>query len=116
VTRRVYLRRRAHADRKFGGALAASTPPSSAAWPAAAALRLSRAPLERVDEVCSSRSPGRERSQPRAPVVRRAGLADAVPAHTINKACASGMQAVVSAAQSVRLGMPEVVLAVAPST
>ena len=38
-------------------------------------------------------------------------LADAVPAFTINKACASGLQAIVSAAQSVRLGDAAVVLA-----
>src|SRR5262249_29835289 len=44
-------------------------------------------------------------------VVRRAGLADAVPAFTINKACASGLQAVVSGAQSVRLGDASAVLA-----
>ncbi|MFM8558785.1 MAG: thiolase family protein [bacterium] len=35
----------------------------------------------------------------------------AVPAYTINKACASGMQAVVNAAAQVRLGEAEVVLA-----
>jgi acetyl-CoA C-acetyltransferase len=44
-------------------------------------------------------------------IVRRAGLADEVPAYTINKACASGLQAIVSAAQSVRLGDRDVVLA-----
>jgi acetyl-CoA C-acetyltransferase len=43
--------------------------------------------------------------------VRRAGLADAVPAFTIHKACASGMQAVVSAAQSIRLGDSDVAVA-----
>jgi acetyl-CoA C-acetyltransferase len=42
---------------------------------------------------------------------RRAGLPDTVPAFTINKACASGLQAIVSAAQSVRLGDAAVVLA-----
>jgi acetyl-CoA C-acetyltransferase len=44
-------------------------------------------------------------------IVRRAGLADAVPAFTINKACASGMQAIVSSAHSVRLGEATVALA-----
>jgi len=34
-----------------------------------------------------------------------------VPAYTINKACASGLQAIVSGAQSVRLGESAVVLA-----
>jgi acetyl-CoA C-acetyltransferase len=44
-------------------------------------------------------------------VGRRAGLADAVPAYTINKACASGLQAIVSGAQGIRLGDSAVVLA-----
>jgi acetyl-CoA C-acetyltransferase len=44
-------------------------------------------------------------------VGRRAGLPDEAPAFTINKACASGLQAVASAAQSVRLGDASVVLA-----
>ena len=42
---------------------------------------------------------------------RRAGLSDEVPAFTINKACASGLQAIVSAAQAVRLEDRAAVLA-----
>jgi acetyl-CoA C-acetyltransferase len=42
---------------------------------------------------------------------RRAGVSDSAPAFTINKACASGMQAVASAAQSLLLGESEIVLA-----
>ena len=41
---------------------------------------------------------------PARQVGRRAGLPDDVPAQTINKACASGMQAVATAAQSILLG------------
>jgi acetyl-CoA C-acetyltransferase len=44
-------------------------------------------------------------------VGRRAGVPDAAPAFTISKACASGMQAIASAAQSVLLGESEIVLA-----
>ena len=44
-------------------------------------------------------------------VDRRAGLPDSVPAQTINKACASGMQAVATGAQSILLGESQVVLA-----
>ncbi|MFL6278807.1 MAG: thiolase family protein [Vicinamibacterales bacterium] len=44
-------------------------------------------------------------------VVRRAGLHDSVPSHTINKACASGMQAIASAAQSIVLGESEIAIA-----
>jgi acetyl-CoA C-acetyltransferase len=44
-------------------------------------------------------------------VGRRAGVPDSAPAFTINKACASGMQALASGAQSLQLGDSEVVLA-----
>src|SRR3982751_677762 len=43
--------------------------------------------------------------------VRRAGLPDSVPAHTINKACASGMQAIADAAQSIMFGEYETAVA-----
>ncbi|CAN5814835.1 acetyl-CoA C-acetyltransferase [soil metagenome] len=48
---------------------------------------------------------------PARQVGRRAGLADTVPAQTINKACASGMQAVATGAQSIMLGESRSVLA-----
>ena len=48
---------------------------------------------------------------PARQVGRRAGLADAVPAQTINKACASGMQAVATGAQSIMLGEVDAVVA-----
>jgi acetyl-CoA C-acetyltransferase len=112
-TRRVYL---AGAVRtpigKFGGSLAASSAAHLGGVAAAAAIERSGVPRERVDEVVfgHARQAGNGPNLARQ-VVRRAGLADAVPAFTINKACASGMQAVVSAAQSVRIGDAEAVLA-----
>jgi acetyl-CoA C-acetyltransferase len=112
-TRRVYL---AGAVRtpigKFGGSLVASSAAHLGGVAAAAAIERSGVPRERVDEVVfgHARQAGNGPNLARQ-VVRRAGLADAVPAFTINKACASGMQAVVSAAQSVRIGDAEAVLA-----
>ena len=44
-------------------------------------------------------------------VGHRAGIPNASPAQTINKACASGLQAIASGAQSILLGESEVVLA-----
>src|SRR4029453_5832195 len=44
-------------------------------------------------------------------VARRAGVPEAVPAPTINKACASGMQAIANAAQSIMLGESEIAVA-----
>jgi acetyl-CoA C-acetyltransferase len=52
----------------------------------------------------SGPNPGRQ-------VAHRAGVPHAAPAQTINKACASGLQAIVSAAQSILLGESDVVLA-----
>ncbi len=67
---------------------------------------------EVVDEVLMGH--GRQAGSgpnPARQVVRRAGLPDRVPAQTINKACASGMQAVAAGAQSIMLGESEVVVA-----
>jgi acetyl-CoA C-acetyltransferase len=48
---------------------------------------------------------------PARQVGHRTGVPDSSPAYTINKACAGGMQALASAAQSIKLGESEVVLA-----
>jgi len=112
-TRRVYL---AGAVRtpigNFGGALAASSAAQLGGVAASGALAKSGVPASVVDEVVfgHARQAGNGPNLARQ-VVRRAGLADAVPAYTINKACASGMQAVVSAAQLVMLGQAHAVLA-----
>src|SRR5947208_10415304 len=48
---------------------------------------------------------------PARQVGHRAGIPHSAPAQTINKACASGLQAIVSGAQSILLGESAVVLA-----
>ena len=112
-TRRVYLAGGVRTPiGNFGGALAGSSAAQLGGVAASAALAKSGVPRERVDELVfgHARQAGNGPNLARQ-VVRRAGLADAVPAYTINKACASGMQAVVSAAQLVRLGEANAVLA-----
>jgi acetyl-CoA C-acetyltransferase len=96
----------------FGGALAPSSAAALGGFAARAALERAGVPAAAVDEVVfgHARQAGNGPNLARQ-VVRRGGLADSVPAYTINKACASGLQAVVSAAQSVRLGDAAVVLA-----
>jgi acetyl-CoA C-acetyltransferase len=96
----------------FGGALASSSAAELAGFAARAALERANVPPRAVDEVIigHARQAGNGPNLARQ-VVRRAGLADSVPAYTINKACASGLQAIVSAAQSIRLGDADVVLA-----
>jgi acetyl-CoA C-acetyltransferase len=96
----------------FGGALAASGAAELGGFAARAALARAGVPAAAVDEVIfgHARQAGNGPNLARQ-VGRRAGLADEVPAFTINKACASGLQAVTSAAQSVRLGDAALVLA-----
>jgi len=96
----------------FGGALAGSSAAHLGGVAGAAALARSGVPADQVDEVVfgHARQAGNGPNLARQ-VVRRAGMPDAVPAYTINKACASGMQAVVNAAQLVRLGEADAVLA-----
>jgi len=96
----------------FGGALAASSAAELGGLAARAALDRAGLGAAAVDEVIfgHARQAGNGPNLARQ-VVRRAGHADEVPAFTINKACASGLQAVVSAAQSVRLGDGAAILA-----
>ena len=96
----------------FGGALASSSAAELGGLAARAALERAKLAADSVDEVIvgHARQAGNGPNLARQ-VVRRAGLADSVPAYTINKACASGLQAIVSGAQSVRLGDADVVLA-----
>jgi acetyl-CoA C-acetyltransferase len=96
----------------FGGALAPSSAAELGGFAARAALARAGVGADAVDEVIfgHARQAGNGPNLARQ-VVRRAGLPDAVPAFTINKACASGLQAVTSAAQSVRLGDAHVLLA-----
>lgn len=48
---------------------------------------------------------------PARQVVREAGLPDEVPAYTVNKACGSGLKAVLLAAQAIRQGEARIVVA-----
>ena len=97
----------------FGGALAASSAAALGGHAARAALERSGVPASAVDEVIAghARQAGNGPNLARQ-IGRRAGLADEVPAWTVNKACASGLQAIVSAGQSIRLGESGAVLAV----
>ena len=77
-----------------------------------AALRARRGPADAVDEVLIGH--GRQAGSgpnPARQVGHRAGLPVTAPAQTINKACASGLQAIASGAQSILLGESAVVVA-----
>jgi acetyl-CoA C-acetyltransferase len=97
---------------RYGGAFKQTHPAELGAVAVRAALARARVDPALVEDVIvgharqggSGPNPGRQ-------VVRRAGLADGVPGQTINMACASGMQAVANAAQSILLGDASVVVA-----
>jgi acetyl-CoA C-acetyltransferase len=97
---------------RYGGAFRNVHPSDLGAAATRAALERARIDPTAVDEVVMghARQAG-SGPNPARQVVRRAGLPDAVPAQTINKACASGMQAVATAAQSIMLGESAVVVA-----
>lgn len=97
---------------RYGGSFRNVHPAELGAVATRAALERAGVPADAVDELLMGH--GRQAGSgpnPARQVVRRAGLPDSVPAQTINKACASGMQAVAAGAQSIMLGESEVVVA-----
>jgi acetyl-CoA C-acetyltransferase len=97
---------------KYGGSFRDIHPAELGAVAARAAIERSGLTPADIDEVLMGH--GRQAGSgpnPARQVGHRAGVSDQAPAFTINKACASGMQAVVSGAQSILLGESNVVLA-----
>ncbi len=97
---------------RYGGSFRNVHPAELGAVAARAALAIAGVGPDTIGEVLMGH--GRQAGSgpnPARQVGRRAGLPDAVPAQTINKACASGMQAVATAAQSIQLGEYDTALA-----
>src|SRR5688572_21606813 len=97
---------------RYGGALRDVHPAELGAVAAKAALKRAGVTPEHIDEVLIGH--GRQAGSgpnPARQVGRRAGIPDSVPAQTINKACASGMQTIATGAQSIALGDADIVLA-----
>ena len=97
---------------RYGGALRNVHPAELGASAAKAALERAGVPPTDVDEVLigHARQAG-SGPNPARQVGRRAGVPDTVPAQTINKACASGMQTIATGAQAIALGDARIVLA-----
>jgi acetyl-CoA C-acetyltransferase len=97
---------------RYGGSFKDLHPAELGAVAARAAIERAGITAAEVDEVVighgrqagSGPNPGRQ-------VGHRAGVPHRAPAQTINKACASSLQAIVSGAQSIMLGESDVVLA-----
>ena len=97
---------------RYGGSLRQVHPAELGAIAARAALVRGRVAAELIDEVLFGH--GRQAGSgpnPARQVGTRAGIPDRVPAQTINKACASGMQTIATGAQSIMLGEADLVLA-----
>jgi len=97
---------------RYGGSLKDTHPADLGAVAVRAALERAGVPATAVDEVVIGH--GRQAGSgpnPARQVGHRAGLPHAVPAQTINKACASGLQAIATAAQSLMLGESAVAVA-----
>jgi len=97
---------------KYGGTLRDTHPAELGARAAAAAIARAGLTPDDIEEVFighgrqagSGPNPGRQ-------VARRAGIPVTAPAQTINQACASGLQSVALAAQSIMVGNSEIALA-----
>src|SRR5436190_6773737 len=97
---------------RYGGSLKNTHPADLGAAAAIAAMARAGIRPDTIDEVLIGH--GRQAGSgpdPARQVGIRAGVPDSVPAQTINKACASGMQTIATGAQSLLLGEADVILA-----
>ena len=98
---------------RFRGALAETRPDDLAAIVLEAALDRAGVPHGAVDEVIygAANQAGEDNRNVARMAVLLSGLSDEVPGYTVNRLCASSLQAVASAAQQIRTGEADVVVA-----
>jgi acetyl-CoA C-acetyltransferase len=97
---------------KFGGGLSSLTAPQLGVASAKATIARSGIDPNAIDEVIfgNARQAGVGPNVARQIAVK-SGLRHEVPAYTVNQACGSGLRAIVNAADQIRLGSAEVILA-----
>ena len=98
---------------RYGGALASVRPDDLAALVVGEALRRAGLPADSVDEVIlgAANQAGEDNRDVARMAVLLAGLPHTVPGYTVNRLCASGLTAVASAAQAIRAGEADLVVA-----
>ncbi|OLT29628.1 beta-ketoadipyl CoA thiolase [Nocardiopsis sp. CNR-923] len=98
---------------RYGGALSAVRPDDLAATVVAEAVRRSGVPGDSVDEVVlgAANQAGEDNRNVARMAALLAGLDPSVPGYTVNRLCASGLTAVAAAAQAIRAGEADVVVA-----
>lgn len=98
---------------RYGGALASVRPDDLAALVVGEAVARAGVPVEAVDEVVlgAANQAGEDNRNVARMAVLLAGLPDSIPGLTVNRLCASGMSAIALAAQAIRAGDAEVIVA-----
>jgi acetyl-CoA acetyltransferase family protein len=98
---------------KYGGALAGVRPDDLAALVVREAVQRGGIPDAAVDEVIlgAANQAGEDNRNVARMAVLLAALPDTTPGYTVNRLCASGLTAIVSAANSIRAGEADVVVA-----
>ncbi|MFM7154977.1 MAG: acetyl-CoA C-acetyltransferase, partial [Bacteroidota bacterium] len=96
----------------FGGSLSSVSATRLGATAIRGALEKAGVPADQVNEVIMGNVVSANLGQaPARQAARFAGLPDNVPCTTVNKVCASGMKAITFGAQSIMLGMNDIVVA-----
>ena len=98
---------------KYGGVLSGVRPDDLAALVISSVVERSGVPQDAIDEVVfgAANQAGEDNRNVARMGALLAGLPDTVPGFTVNRLCASGLQAVVSAAQAIETGQADVVVA-----
>src|SRR4051812_3800314 len=98
---------------KYGGVLAGIRPDDLAALVVGAAVSRAGVPGDAVDEVVlgAANQAGEDNRNVARMAVLLAGLPDTVPGYTVNRLCASGLTAIISAANTIRAGQADVIVA-----
>ncbi|GGQ61738.1 thiolase family protein [Couchioplanes azureus] len=98
---------------KYGGALSGVRPDDLAALVVGEAVRRAGAPAEAIDEVVlgAANQAGEDNRNVARMAVLLAGLPETLPGYTVNRLCASGLTAIVSASRAIRSGEADLVVA-----
>ncbi len=98
---------------RYGGALSTVRPDDLAALVVGEVVRRAGAPADAIDEVIlgAANQAGEDNRNVARMAVLLAGLPETVPGFTVNRLCASGLTAVATAAQMVRSGEADLVVA-----
>jgi acetyl-CoA acetyltransferase family protein len=98
---------------KYGGVLAGVRPDDLAALVISSVVERAGVPADAIDEVVfgAANQAGEDNRNVARMGALLAGLPETVPGFTVNRLCASGLQAVVSAAQAVETGQADIVIA-----